>query len=475
MTSRAVATFIAAVCVAALAALWLTEWQALRALDTGGVIALGALIGMGLLSESLAIRLKMGRDAGNTSITFIPLLASVQLFGPAAGIILMPVTGAFGEFVVRKKAPIRGIFNVAQWTVATFVGGWVFDAFGGLALESHPATLEGVALSGQIVPFMAFGLVFLAVNHVAVSAVIALSQGLRFRAVLSQMLGHSGASRNDLLISPIAIAVAFLYLQVGVIGILVVLLPLLFIRHSYVTTSRLREANADLIKALVKAIETRDPYTSGHSLRVSFLARQIGEAMGLTRNNVEVIEQAALLHDIGKIESLYTSILAKPEALTAEERSVIQSHVTKGEELLRNLSSFPEEVIRIVRHHHEKDDGTGYPDGLLGDSIPLGARIVGVCDAVDAMLSDRPYRSALSVTDVVRELREGAGTQFSAAVVGALLSGDLIAEFAAGVRAPKAADGAMVTPAGQHHVLRGTEPRRPWSRGSSVAPHRAAT
>ncbi|MDP2857811.1 MAG: hypothetical protein Q8P50_07535, partial [Bacillota bacterium] len=269
MNGPIVRAFVAAVFAAAMICLAATDWGALVRLDTGSAIALAALVGMGLLSESLAIRLQVGRDAGNTSITFIPLLASVQLFGPAAAIVLMAVTGAVGEFAVRRKTLIRGVFNLSQWTCATFVGGWAFLALGGTALDAQIGGDAAVGLSGQLVPFMAFGLVFLALNHLAVSSVIALSQGLRFTEVLTQMLGNSGASRNDLLISPIAIAVAFLYVQVGVTGILVVLLPLLFIRHSYLTTSRLREANADLLKALVKAIETRDPYTSGHSLRVS--------------------------------------------------------------------------------------------------------------------------------------------------------------------------------------------------------------
>lgn len=469
MPSRPVAVFVAAVSLAAVSALLLTDWGRLAGLDAGGAIALGALVGMGLLSESLAIRLNVGRDAGNSSITFIPLLASVQLFGPPAAVLLMCLTGAVGEFVVRKKPPIRGIFNVAQWAVAAFAGGWAFDSLGGLALESHPAASEGVQLSGQLVPFMAFGLVFLAVNHLAVSVVIALSQSLRVRDVFTQMLGHSGASRNDLLISPIAIAVAFLYLQVGVAGILVVLLPLLFIRHSYVTTSRLREANADLLKALVKAIETRDPYTSGHSLRVSFLARRISEAMGLPRTVVGRIEQAALLHDIGKIESLYTSILAKPEALTFEERTVIQSHVAKGEELLRNLSSFPEDVILTVRHHHEREDGSGYPDGLAGDTIPLGARIIGVCDAVDAMLSDRPYRNALSIHEVMQELQKGAGSQFNPAVVAAALNAGLIEEYAEIVRASKGGENSALARSAGAHPTGVPEPQRQWRRGFGPA------
>jgi putative nucleotidyltransferase with HDIG domain len=347
----------------------------------------------------------------------------------------MALTGAFGEFLIRRKIFHRGVFNVAQWTLAVFVAGLVFEMLGGVALQSQMFTGQETRLPGQLVPFMGFGLVFLALNHAAVSLAIALNQSLRFMEVWAQMLGHSGASLHDVLISPLAIAVAFLYVQLGVAGILVVILPLLFIRHSYWTTSRLREANKDLLKVLVKAIETRDPYTSGHSLRVSHLARRIAEELGLPRGETERIERAALLHDIGKIEAVFTGILAKPESLTPEERAVIQSHAAKGEEVLRNLSSFPEDIILSVRHHHEREDGRGYPDGLEGPAIPLGAKIISVCDAVDAMLSDRPYRRALSIAAVLEQLRLHAGTQFDERVVRALVDGGLINEYADFMRA----------------------------------------
>ncbi|MDP2958659.1 MAG: HD domain-containing phosphohydrolase, partial [Longimicrobiales bacterium] len=174
-------------------------------------------------------------------------------------------------------------------------------------------------------------------------------------------------------------------------------------------------------------------------------SRRIAETLGMPRSSIEKIEQAALLHDIGKIESVYTSILSKPDALTREERVIIQSHVTKGEALLRNLSSFPEDLILAVRHHHEKEDGSGYPDGLIGDRIPAGARIISVCDAVDAMLSDRPYRSALSITAVLEQVRGNSGTQFCPRMVDALVGSDLIAEYADIMRASRDSGAAGAT------------------------------
>jgi putative nucleotidyltransferase with HDIG domain len=294
--------------------------------------------------------------------------------------------------------------------------------------------MEDPNIGGQLWPFISFGLLFLAINHAAVSLAITLSQGLPFRRVWQQALANSGASLNDVLISPIALAVAFLYVQFGIAGILIVLLPMLFIRYSYLTTSRLRESNADLLTALVKAIEIRDPYTSGHSMRVSILAQRIAEELGLNRIAVDRIANAALVHDIGKIEAVFTDILRKPDALTDEERAIIESHVTRGEQLLRDLSSVPEEVVLIVRHHHEREDGTGYPDGLLGDEIPIGSKIIVVCDAVDAMLSDRPYRDALPLSRVVEELQEHAGRQFDHRVVRALTRSHILVDFAESVR-----------------------------------------
>jgi hypothetical protein len=408
MSVLSVKTYVSIMCVLAMAALGLTEWGLLTSLSNEHLLGLTALMGMGVLSEALSIRWTVGKKAGNTSITFIPLLASVQLFGPPAAVVLMFVTGAVGEFLIRRKDLERGLFNVAQWTVSTFVAGLAFEVLHGAALEPSLGGATPVNFVGQLLPFLGLGIVFLALSHAAVSLAIALHQRLRFVEVWTQVLGHSGGKLQDLLISPVAILVAFLYVQLRITGILVVLLPLLFIRQSYWRASRLIDANQDLLKVLIKAIETRDPYTSGHSLRVSHLAKQIAEVMTLPRG-----------------------------ALTAEERSVIQSHVTKGEELLRNLSSFPEEVIKAVRHHHEREDGKGYPDGLEGAEIPLGSKIISVCDAVDAMLSDRPYRRALSMTAVMSELERHRGSQFDPRVVDALVESQLVAEYADMMRATR--------------------------------------
>jgi putative nucleotidyltransferase with HDIG domain len=437
MNDRRLRIYIGSMYFAAVVAAMATDWGSLTALPQPAVLGWLGLILVGVLSEGLAIGLSVGAAKSTSSITFLPLLAAVQLFGPAAAVVLVCTTQVFGEFVVRRKPLSRALFNVSQAVLGTAVGGYLFLLTGGSPLQ---AELPGATptITQQLGPFIVFGLVFLAVNHAAVAMAITLSQRLPFRRVWGLVVSNSGGSLNDILVSPIALAVAFLYVQFGIGGILVVLLPMLFIRYSYLTTSKLRESNADLLTALVKAIETRDPYTSGHSLRVSHLAQQIAEQMGLTRITVEHVRQAALLHDIGKIEAVYTDILRKPDQLTPDERRVIESHVTRGEQLLRDLSSVPEPVVKAVRHHHEREDGKGYPDGLVGDAIPVGAKIIVVCDAVDAMLSDRPYRKALSLTVVLEQLELHRGKQFDHRAVDALVSSDILAEYAEMMRAARA-------------------------------------
>jgi putative nucleotidyltransferase with HDIG domain len=440
MTSRRLNAYIGAMHLAAAAALcvlFVTDGSSLSQMPSGARLAWFALIGIGVLSEALAIALSVGAAASTSSIVFLPLLAAMQLFGPTAAVILVCITQIFGELVVRRKPLTRVLFNVSQAIVGTVVGGVVWKLFGGVPLQGVGLEVPPT-ITEQLGPFIAFGFVFLAVNHAAVAMAITLSQGLPFRRVWGLVRSNSGGSLNDLLIAPIALAIAYLYVQFGPGGILVVILPMLFIRYSYLTTSKLRDSNADLLTALVKAIETRDPYTSGHSLRVSQLAHQIAEQLGLSRMSVEHVRQAALLHDIGKIEATYTDILRKPDSLTAQERAIIESHVTRGEQLLRDLSSVPEAVVKAVRHHHEREDGKGYPDKLIGDEIPIGAKIIVVCDAVDAMLSDRPYRKALPLTVVLEQLDLHAGKQFDHRVVKALVSSDILANFAELMRQERA-------------------------------------
>lgn len=175
----------------------------------------------------------------------------------------------------------------------------------------------------------------------------------------------------------------------------------------------------DTIKALANAIDAKDRYTRGHSQRVTQNSLRIAKFLGLSRKEMNMIRFCGLLHDIGKI-GISDRILSKPSKLTEQEYESIKKHPTAGENMIKHIR-FLQPGLGIIRHHHERYDGRGYPDGLKGKNIPLLARIVGLIDSFDTMTSDRPYRKALSVREAVKELKKGAGTQFDPQVVEAFL------------------------------------------------------
>jgi HD-GYP domain-containing protein (c-di-GMP phosphodiesterase class II) len=181
----------------------------------------------------------------------------------------------------------------------------------------------------------------------------------------------------------------------------------------------LAKAYLDTINAVVNTLEARDPYTRGHTERVTTIAKAIAARMGLSDEELFIIEIGALLHDVGKI-GVTDAILRKPGPLDDEEYGQIQEHPAKGRLILSNIA-YLEKVIPCVLHHHERFDGTGYPEHLAGADIPLPGRIISVADAFDAMTSDRPYRRGMQFGRAVVELRRGAGRQFDPKVVRAFL------------------------------------------------------
>ncbi len=174
------------------------------------------------------------------------------------------------------------------------------------------------------------------------------------------------------------------------------------------------------LRAFSKIIDAKSPWTRGHSERVTKYAILIGRELGLSRDQLRRLEVAALLHDIGKI-GIPESILDKPGKLTKEEYEIVKRHPEIGAEILSSIRQF-EEVVPAIRHHHERYDGRGYPDGLKGEEIPVMARIIAVADAFDAMLSKRPYRDALSLNSAVKELQRNKGSQFDPQIVDILLN-----------------------------------------------------
>lgn len=376
------------------------------------LVAFFTLLALAVLGGLLALRIT---DAGSsTSVEFLPQLGAIPLLGPFGAVILTFVTQLFTEFLVLKKPYEKAAFNSAQMTLSVAVASFLYVLFGATP------SLDELRIADTFPPFLVAVAGFFAINTVSVSYIIALSEAKPFTEVWQQAAGTIIVF--DFAMSPLAYLVAFLYVSWSPVALLAVVIPIIGLRYSYGVNIQLQQLNQDLLRVLVKTLEARDPYTSGHSIRVAERAKKIAHSLRLKPKDSRIIETAALLHDIGKIDLAYGEILRQAGPLTPVQRELIHAHPDKGVEIIQSVRSLAPEILQCVRHHHEWVDGNGYPLGLAGDDIPLGARIIMISDSIDAMLTDRPYRSALTIDEVRQELIRNQGTQFDPQLVEVVLS-----------------------------------------------------
>ena len=379
-----------------------------------------AFVFVGVLSEALALKFRVGRTVGvQSSVSYLPLFACAVTFPPLWAGLAGAAVAVVSDIAVRKLRGWIPVFNGALYLLGLLVATAAYTTLGGGTFGTSSVSIPA---------FFVLAATYFVFNLVVVSSFFAARQLESLHQILTHIAGPMGGNLfYDLLASPIALLAGWLYFSFGVYGIALVILPLLLVRYSYTYAIQLRKVNNDLMRVLVKAIETRDPYTSGHSMRVSALAKTIGTLLSLSKRQVAAVEQAAMLHDIGKIEAPYANIIRKPHELSESERALIRTHPTQGAEMLLALSAFKDDdLVGGVRHHHENFDGSGYPDGLRKSEIPLTARIIMVCDSLDAMLSDRPYRRALDAEHVRRELVRCSGSQFDPNIVQLVLQGGVV-------------------------------------------------
>lgn len=380
-------------------------------ISTPWLVAFGTLVGLAVFASMLDLRIT--ESGTTTSMDFLPQLGSLLLLGPVAAIGLTTITMLFKQFVLQRKPVYKAAFNTAQTVLALGAAGLTYNWFGG------EFSLELLPFDRSFPAFMLAAAVFFGVNSAAVSYVVSVTREEGFLRTWRDLTG--GIIIFDLAISPLAYLVHVLYALWGPVALLLSVIPLIGLRYSYGVNLQLKQLNRDLLRVLVKTIEARDPYTSGHSIRVAERARQMAEAMRLPPGQTQLIETGALLHDIGKIDMAYGEILRQAGPLTPEQRELIRAHPDKGVEIVSSVRSVSKEVLNCIRHHHEWYDGNGYPTGMSGEEIPLGARIIMIADSVDAMATDRPYRSALNVEKIRQELVDNQGTQFDPKVVAAAL------------------------------------------------------
>ncbi|HOX20320.1 MAG TPA: HD-GYP domain-containing protein [Gemmatimonadales bacterium] len=385
-----------------------------------GIWPLLSFIFMAFLVEQSSTQLKVGAR-GSTS--FVMHMSAGLLFGGFwAGVIALS-SSVMGQLALGSR-PEKLIFNGSQRAASVMFAVLIYHLLGGGLPPAYlqvVGSVESTALQRDFFLFFAYAATYFILNSVAVSGVVALTTERSFRDVWS--LNTRGVIGYDLGASAIALLLAWLYTwfqatwELGSIGLVLVVIPIVAVRHVYGLYHQLQESGQELLQVMVKAIEARDPYTSGHSLRVSQLSRLIALEMGLQIRDVEQVHTAALLHDVGKIHEEFAPLLRKEDRLTPDETALMQTHSARSAELVGIISKFRGFIQDSVRHHHERWDGKGYPNGLSGHEIPLASRVILVADTIDAMTTDRPYRKRLPLEVVIAELKKCAGSQFDPEVV----------------------------------------------------------
>jgi putative nucleotidyltransferase with HDIG domain len=370
---------------------------------------LRAALTFGLINTlAQALRYQSGTESTG-SLSFIPILASAAIAPNWITVLCVAVASLVSQLVARKPL-IKTIFNSTQNALAVALGIIGYLTFGGQPIRN-------IGESGSLSLFALF-LIFFATNSICVSIAIGLAGKRNAWPVWKGIA--LGALPYDFLSLPVILFFVWVYNQYDVVGAFVLAVPVLGLRQLYKVNWQLEQTNRELLELMVAAIEARDPYTSGHSRRVAEKTRVIARAVGLRDKEVDRIVAAALLHDVGKIHEVFGPILSKPGRLTPEEQVIMRTHPVKSAELAGTVTQL-RDVVPLIRHHHENWDGTGYPDGLKADEIPLGSRIIMFADTIDAMTTDRPYRAALDATSVRKELLRFRGTQFDPHICDALL------------------------------------------------------
>jgi HD-GYP domain-containing protein (c-di-GMP phosphodiesterase class II) len=404
------------------------------------------------LLESLNTQLRV---AARGSTSFLIHMASALLFGGWWGAMITALA-TFLDELARNNPPVKVIFNVSQRILAVSLAALIYQTLGGsLPPEylSANATFSAQEVQRDLGLFFVFSFVYFLVNWTTVYTVIVLTSERAFREVWN--LNTRGILVYDISASIVAVLVAWLYtrfdtwLGFGSLGLLLVIVPIVAVRHVYGLYHQLEHSGQELLQVMVKAIEARDPYTSGHSLRVSEMSRAMAVELGLPARVIEEVETAALLHDVGKIHEEFAPLLRKEGRLTDEETALMQTHSEKSAELVGIISKFHGFIQESVRHHHERWDGQGYPYGLARKNIPLGARIILIADTIDAMTTDRPYRKRLPLDVVIAELQKCKATQFDPELIDVVVASVAVRRLIGGASTANVVEG---SPSGSKRV-----------------------
>lgn len=369
------------------------------------------LAGVAACAESRPIRVSAHAEV---SVAVLPLLFAAVAYGPLEAM-LIGATSMVSDF---RRPHLRWVI----WTSIRTLSAAMAGVAGALVLAEHVDSLERLLLA--------------VLSAASIEALIDACLGaltVRLRGSTSYAMALRSVWRMLLaavpLYVPVVTLLVYAYREVSVLSVLLFFAPA-FAAHSFyrlyqeereareqlrASHEHLEAANLSFATALVATLDARDRYTAGHSAAVAFYARDIAAQLELDERTQHMAHVCGLVHDIGKI-GLPLGVLDKRGELTPRERRQMERHCEIGERILRKITDY-EEIASIVRHHHERVDGQGYPDGLDQDQIPLISRIISVADAYNAMTSDRPYREAMPSSAAMLRLAQGAGSQFDETVV----------------------------------------------------------
>jgi putative nucleotidyltransferase with HDIG domain len=403
---------VAFLALSAAAALWMIAPPTEGSFSTVAMLAL-----LALTADLMGFLLPRGA-AG--SISFIPYMTAVMLVPNVSALAAIVSTRVIVE-LARRRGGLKFVFNTAQLLLTYAIAVAVYRGFGGRSLYDfrHMSVAELTIAIG--LPMIAAYVATFTLNSFLVSHIVALTTGGKTLRVWRE--NNASTLGIDVLATPLVFLFAWMFANYGPMMASLLWIPILGVRQLNTTNLELAQTNRELLELMVKSIEARDPYTSGHSRRVKEYALKIARLMGLTASEVEKIGTAALLHDVGKIYDKYAPILSKEDRLSPEEWAIIKEHPLDGANLIATMTRL-RELVPAVKHHHENWDGSGYPEGLKGEDIPLASRVIMLADTFDAMTTNRPYRGPLGEEDVRAELIRCRGRQFDPEITDRLLASD---------------------------------------------------
>jgi HD-GYP domain-containing protein (c-di-GMP phosphodiesterase class II) len=378
-----------------------------------------AAVAFGLVAATFQLFPARVNDDVQVSLTIVADLVAILYGGAAFAVVTSLAAGAVVVGRMQGDRLFKGAYNIATLVLAAVAAAQIFVLVAGVNPVTSVGQGEFLAASPRwLLALLAASVMYVILNGALIAAAVSLSSRVPFFRTFVGLTTQ--ALFLEVMYAGLAAMAFVLIVRVHPLAVALLAVPLVVARRALLSLQEQRSAFDRMVRAFVKAIEVKDGYTRGHAERVADLSVAVAARMGVSYDDRQRIRYGALLHDVGKI-GVALGVLCKAGPLDDAEFEQMKTHPVIGARVLHDVD-FLGPALGIVRHHHERLDGHGYPAGLTGTEIPLLTRIVTVVDAFDAMTSTRPYRRALDVESALAELQRHTGTQFDHEVVQILVT-----------------------------------------------------